>query len=138
MGFKCKFAQCCYMLNMKVVKSAASRLLTCWKESSNNVCLETVIFTWLGRAFDWGTHGTWNIIAWPVTVTQLTRAENNSSSKKQRLRSDLYSRKELLLLSRTTRLKQPEGGWREQHKCVQETETERMTPKRRRTQTWHR
>lgn len=27
--------------------------LTCWKESSKSVCLETLIFTWLGRAFDW-------------------------------------------------------------------------------------
>lgn len=26
--------------------------LTCWKESSKSVCLETLIFTWLGRAFD--------------------------------------------------------------------------------------
>lgn len=52
LGLQLLFAQCCYMLNMKVVESAASTILTCWKESSNNVCLETVIFTWLGRAFD--------------------------------------------------------------------------------------
>lgn len=28
--------------------------LTCWKESSKSVCRETLIFTWLGRAFDCG------------------------------------------------------------------------------------
>lgn len=27
-------------------------LLTCWKESSKRVCRETLIFTWLGKAFD--------------------------------------------------------------------------------------
>lgn len=27
--------------------------LTCWKESSKSVCRETLIFTWLGSAFDW-------------------------------------------------------------------------------------
>lgn len=26
---------------------------TCWKESSKSVCRETLIFTWLGSAFDW-------------------------------------------------------------------------------------
>lgn len=26
--------------------------LTCWKESSNKVCLDTLIFTWLGSALD--------------------------------------------------------------------------------------
>lgn len=26
--------------------------LTCWKESSKRVCRETLIFTWLGKAFD--------------------------------------------------------------------------------------
>ena len=26
--------------------------LTCWKESSNSVCLDTEIFTWLGKALD--------------------------------------------------------------------------------------
>ena len=28
--------------------------LTCWNESSNSVCLDTEIFTWLGKALDWG------------------------------------------------------------------------------------
>ena len=28
-------------------------LLTCWKESSKSVCRETLIFTWLGNAFDY-------------------------------------------------------------------------------------
>lgn len=28
-------------------------LLTCWNESSKSVCRETLIFTWLGNAFDY-------------------------------------------------------------------------------------
>lgn len=42
-------------VSMNVYQGGAEdsgRKLTCWKESSNNVCLETVIFTWLGRALD--------------------------------------------------------------------------------------
>lgn len=27
--------------------------LTCWNESSKSVCLDTLTFTWLGRALDW-------------------------------------------------------------------------------------
>lgn len=45
--------KCIKYFNIDIYWSVVCKCLTCWNESSNSVCLDTEIFTWLGKALDW-------------------------------------------------------------------------------------
>lgn len=42
----------CKLEEQRKITSVFHPSLTCWNESSNSVCLDTEIFTWLGKALD--------------------------------------------------------------------------------------